>query len=84
MQQQAMTTLNKAFDDVYAIGASDPRAVFGNAAVKGEGQPVDYDHNTMTYKAVNRYSLNATQLELCKRVGMDPGEYARQLEKHGT
>lgn len=32
---------------------------------------------------VNRYSLNSTQLAIAKKMGMDPGHFAQQIEKYG-
>lgn len=69
-KQQVMGEINHAFDREYASGLTDSNAIY-NTGVKGEGTPV------------NRYSLNASQLAICKKMGMDPGEYARQLGKHG-
>jgi hypothetical protein len=71
----ALGVLQKEFDKSY-------NDAFSNAIVKGEGQAVMPDSNTAyTYKPTNRYSLNSSQLAVAKRLGVDPGDYARQLER---
>ena len=78
MKQQTLGLIQKEFNEAY-------NDAFSNAIVKGEGQTVMPDSNTAyTYKATNRYVLNKSQLAVSKKLGMDPGEYARQLEKYGT
>ena len=69
MQQQTMDVLQKEFDKSY-------NDAFTNAIVKGEGQPIA---DSVTYKATNRYSLNSTQLTVAKKLGIDPGEYAKRI-----
>jgi hypothetical protein len=69
MQQQTLATLNSAFDTVYA---------------KAEGQPVQMaDTNTAyTYKPTNRYVLNRSQVEIARKLGISPTEYAKLIEAH--
>lgn len=71
MQQSTLATLNQSFDDAYDAN----RTAYG-AVVKGEGQPIA---DSVTYKATNRYSLNSTQLTVAKKLGIDPGEYAKRI-----
>jgi hypothetical protein len=75
LAKQAQAVLEKEFDKQYAIGASDPRAVFGNVAVKGEGQPVKYDAK------YQRATLNSTQVAVAKKMGISPAEYWAELQK---
>jgi hypothetical protein len=63
MQQATLTTLEASFDKVYA---------------KAEGQPVyDINSDTITFKAKNRYAINRSQMEVAKKLGISPEEYAR-------
>jgi hypothetical protein len=61
-------TIKSAFADAMTLGT---------AVVKGEGGQIGPS------PLVNRYSLNAAQLAVCKKLGMDPGQYAQQIEKYG-
>jgi hypothetical protein len=75
MVKQAQGVLAQEVDKQYAIGASDPRAVFGNVAVKGEGQPVKYDAK------YQRATLNPFQVAVAKKMGISPAEYWAELQK---
>jgi len=74
MQQATLSTLQDSFNDA-----------FSNAIVKGEGQAVApmADTNTAyTYKSANRYVLNRSQVEIARKLGISPTEYAKLIEAH--
>lgn len=74
MKQATLSTLQDSFNDA-----------FSNAIVKGEGQAVVPDQNTAyTYKPMNRYVLNRSQVEIARKLNMSPTEYARYAEAAGA
>jgi hypothetical protein len=79
MVKQAQGVLAQEVGKQYTTGAVDTRAVFGNVAVKGEGQPVKYDpkYDPKFEKVV----LTASQVSVAKHLGLSPAEYWAQLKK---
>lgn len=70
---QALGTLNKAFDDAYA-----DTIAYGSATVKMEGAQVPMS-NTTALK-VSKFVLNRSQVEIAQRLNMTPWEYAKYAE----
>lgn len=64
----ALGVMEASFDESYTNTA------FGNAIPKVEGAPVKAKYQTVT--------LTPTQIELAKRFGISPTEYARRLAEH--
>jgi hypothetical protein len=77
MAVQAKSVLDSEFNKAYTDALS-------NAIVKGEGQMVQMaDTNTAyTYKSTNRYVLNRSQVEIARKLGISPTEYAKLIEAH--
>ena len=48
----------------YAKGWTDPRGIFGNAVVKGEGQAVVYDHNTDAFRTLTVGANGTSSVDL--------------------
>lgn len=74
----ALGVLQKEFDSSYTDSLT-------TAVVKGEGQavmPTAATNTAYTYKSANRYVLNRSQVEIARKLGISPTEYAKLIEAH--